>query len=89
MQRRSAVATMMTFLVQAILYFWAFICLFGVGLQVADKGGGRSGIQARSQITVWDRIGAGAFFVCIGSLCIAGAMSLSRRLSKPPTDGEV
>ncbi len=80
MSRRPLGVVIMVLFAQAMLAFLAFVCLFGVAVQVADRGGGRSGIQARSKVTLSDRVTGGAVFLAAGALSLAGAGRLARSL---------
>jgi hypothetical protein len=66
------------FLIQAALSLFALICLFGVLIQVADKGGGSSGIEARRRVTVRHRSHVGVLSGSLGVLSAVGAIRLSR-----------
>ncbi|WP_165246533.1 hypothetical protein [Paludisphaera soli] len=78
MSRRPLGVTIMVLFAQALLAFLALVFLFGVAIQVADRGGGRSGIQARSNVTLADRVTEGAVLLAAGSLSLAGVGRLAR-----------
>jgi hypothetical protein len=67
-----------------VAFLLVSLCLFGVAVQIVDKGGGASGAHARSQVTVRQRVVIGTFFGITGVLCIAAAVAACRTQDKAP-----
>jgi hypothetical protein len=65
-------------LIQVALSLFALICLFAVLIQLADKGGGVSGIENRLRVTVGQRFRMCMLFGSLGVLSGIGALRLSR-----------
>ena len=59
-----------------VLVLFALFCFFAVLEQIVDEGGGASGVHARRQVTVAQRIVLASIFGSLGVLGAVGAYKL-------------